>query len=293
MQKQILANKRRTVYIIIVFTLIISLFGVLIAALANNWLIVLVFAIIAIAYAIFQYYFSASFSTFISGARPIAASDQPKLYHLVNNVANLAKVPVPKIYLIDDPAPNAFATGRDPNHSLIAVTTGLLKIMPDAELKAVLAHEISHIKNYDIRVSMITFGLTSIAGVFSDLGFRLIYFGSFNRNKNGEERSPIGVIALILAAIFAPFIAALAQMAVSREREFLADASSANLLNNPGPMISALKNLAEHSRPMKQQNTATEALFICSTLRKSIFSGLFSTHPPIEKRIDRLERLKK
>ena len=293
MQKQILANKRRTVHIIIAFTLIISLFGALISALSKNWSITLIFAIAALAYAIFQYYFSASFSTLVSGARPIAASDEPKLYHMVNNVANLAKVPVPKIYLIDDPAPNAFATGRDPNHSLVAVTTGLLKVMPDAELKAVLAHEISHIKNYDIRVSMIAFGLTSIAGVFSDLGFRLIYFGAWNRSKNGEERSPIGVVALILAAIAAPFVAALAQMAVSREREFLADVSAANLINTPDPMISALKNLADHSRPMQQQNTATEALFISSPLRKSIFSGLFSTHPPLEKRIERLERLKK
>jgi heat shock protein HtpX len=161
--------------------------------------------------------------------------------------------------------------------------------MPDAELKAVIGHEISHIKNYDIRISMLVYGLVSIIGIFSDLGFRLLYFGSFRRSGDSDERSPIGVIALVFATILAPIAASIAQMAVSREREYLADASSAKLLGSPDAMISALEKLAEHSRPMHQQNVATEALFITSPIRKSLFSSLFSTHPPLEKRIERLK----
>ena len=194
---------------------------------------------------------------------------------------------MPKVYIIDDPAPNAFATGRDPKHAIVAATTGLLDIMDDKELTAVMAHEMSHVKNYDIRVSMITFGLVCIIGFISDLGVRMLYFNG--RSNNDEERSPIGLIVVVITSIFAPIVAAVAQMAVSREREYLADVSAVHLTRYPEGMISALKKLDTHSRPMRRQNAATEAMYINNPLRKGFLGNLFSTHPPIEKRIERLE----
>ena len=191
---------------------------------------------------------------------------------------------MPKVHIIPDAAPNAFASGRDPQHALVAVTTGLLDIMDDKELTAVVAHEMSHVQNYDIRVSMITFGLVCVIGLVSDLGLRLVLF-----NDNDDEQSPVGLIIMVLVAILSPVAAALAQMAVSREREYLADASAVNLTRYPEGMISALKKLDTHGRPMRRQNTATEAMYINNPLRKGMVNNLFSTHPPIEKRIERLE----
>ena len=197
---------------------------------------------------------------------------------------------MPKVYLIDDPAPNAFATGRDPKHAVVAATTGLVDIMDKKELEAVMAHEMSHVKNYDIRVSMIVFGLTCVIGLVSDLAMRMMFFG--NRRRN-DEGSPVGYILIVVAAILSPIVAAIAQMAVSREREYLADASAVNITRYPEGMISALKKLQSQGRPMKNQNTASAQMYINNPLRKGFFDNLFSTHPPIEKRIERLENGKK
>jgi heat shock protein HtpX len=223
----------------------------------------------------------------MTGAKKIEKKDNPKLYNAVENLSQTAGLPMPGVYIIDDPAPNAFATGRDPKHAIVAATTGLLDIMDKNELEAVIGHEISHIKNYDIRVSMITFGLVCVVGFISDLGLRMLYL------SDDDDRSPVGVVVMVLVSIFAPLAASLAQLAVSREREYLADASSVNLTRYPEGMIAALKKLDEHSRPMRRQNAATEALYINNPLRKNSFSNLFSTHPPIEKRIERLENGKK
>lgn len=193
---------------------------------------------------------------------------------------------MPKVYIIEDPAPNAFATGRDPKHAIVAATTGLLDIMDNKELTAVMAHELSHVKNYDIRVSMITFGLVCIVGYISDLGIRMMFYAN---HGDDDDNSPIGLIALLVVSILAPITASIAQMAVSREREYLADVSAVKLTRYPEGMISALKKLATHSRPMKHQNSATEALFINNPLKKGFINNLFSTHPPLEKRIERLE----
>jgi heat shock protein HtpX len=197
---------------------------------------------------------------------------------------------MPKVYVIEDPAPNAFATGRDPEHAIVAATTGLMDIMNDKELTAVMAHEMSHVKNYDIRVSMIVFGLVCIVGMISDIAFRMMFYGDRRRSNEG---SPVGYLLVLFAAIFAPFCASIAQMAVSREREYLADASAVNITRYPEGMIAALKKLQSHSQPMKNQNSAMASLYINDPLRKGFFSNLFSTHPPIEKRIERLEHGKK
>lgn len=286
MYKQIAANKRNTVFIMLGFILLVTAIGAAIAYFLDDWWVTTWVLAIAAIYALVQYFLASSLAVAMTGAKEITKRDNPRLYNTVENLAITAGLPMPKVYIINDPAPNAFATGRDPEHAIVAATTGLLDIMDNKELTAVMAHEISHVKNYDIRVSMITFGLVCVVGFISDLGVRMMWLTS---HHDDEDSSPIGLIVIVLTSLLAPIIASIAQMAVSREREYLADASAAHLTRYPEGMISALKKLDTHARPMKQQNPATEALFINNPLRKNAVNNLFSTHPPIEKRIERLE----
>ena len=286
MYKQIAANKRNTILIMTGFVVVIAALGALFAYLFDDWWISAWVLIIAVIYAVAQYFLSASLAVAMTGAKEIHKKDHPRLYNTVENLTITAGLPMPKVYIINDPAPNAFATGRDPKHAIVAATTGLLDIMDNKELTAVMAHELSHVKNYDIRVSMITFGLVCVVGLIADLGTRMIFL---TRARDDEDNSPIGLIVMLLVSILAPVAASLAQFAVSREREYLADASAVQLTRYPEGMISALKKLDTHARPMKRQNPATEALYINNPLRKSAVNTLFSTHPPIEKRIERLE----
>ena len=286
MYKQIAANKRNTVLIMIGFVLFIAMVGAAFAYFLNDWWITVWVVTIALIYAIIQYFASASLAVAMTGAREIQKRDNPRLYNAVENLAITAGLPMPRVYIIDDPAPNAFATGRNPEHAVVAATTGLLDIMDNNELTAVMAHEMSHVKNYDIRVSMITFGLVCIIGFIADMGVRMMWFAS---SHDDEDRSPIGLIVILITSVLAPVAASVAQMAVSREREYLADASAVHLTRYPEGMISALKKLDTHAQPMKHQNPATEALFINNPLKKGVINNLFSTHPPIEKRIERLE----
>ncbi len=286
MYKQIAANKRNTVLIMIGFILLIAAIGGVFAYFFDNFSVALWVLIVAIIYAVVQYYLSASLAVAMTGAKEITKKDHPRLYNTVENLTISTGLPMPKVYIIEDAAPNAFATGRDPEHAVVAATTGLLDIMDNKELTAVMAHELSHVKNYDIRVSAITFGLVCIVGYISDLGIRMMFYAN---HGDDEDNSPIGLIAVIAVSILAPIAASVAQLAVSREREYLADASAAHITRYPEGMISALKKLDTHARPMKRQNAATEALFINNPLKKGFVNNLFSTHPPIEKRIERLE----
>lgn len=286
MYKQIAANKRNTVLIMIGFILLIAAVGGVFAYFFDDWWVTVYVVVVALIYAVIQYFASTSLAVAMTGAKQIQKKDNPRLYNTVENLAITAGLPMPKVYIIDDAAPNAFATGRDPEHAVVAATTGLLDIMDNKELTAVMAHELSHVKNYDIRVSMITFGLVCIVGFIADLGVRMMWL---TNNHDDDDNSPIGLIVVVLTSLLAPIVASVAQMAVSREREYLADASAAHLTRYPEGMISALKKLDTHSRPMRHQNPATEALFINNPLRKSAVNNLFSTHPPIEKRIERLE----
>ncbi len=286
MYKQIAANKRNTVLIMLFFVLIIAAVGWFIAYFMHDWMIAAWILVIAIVYAVIQYFASAQLAVMMTGAHQITKRENPRLYNTVENLSIATGLPMPKVYIIDDPAPNAFATGRDPQHAIVAATTGLLDIMDNKELSAVMAHEMSHVKNYDIRVSMITFGLVCIVGYITDLSVRMIWYTSRN---DSDDNSPVGVVVLFLVSLLAPFAASMAQLAISREREYLADASAAHITRYPEGMISALKKLDTHARPMHHQNPATEALFINNPLKKSSINHLFSTHPPIEKRIERLE----
>lgn len=286
MYKQIAENKRRTVVIIMGFVLMIGVIAGLFAWFYRDPWIAVWTIVVAIIYALIQYYFAGNIAMAMTGAKEIVKKDNPRLYNIVENLSITTGLPMPKVYIIDDKAPNAFATGRDPKHAAVAATTGLLDIMNDKELTAVMAHEMSHVKNYDIRVSMIVFGLVCVVGLISDFGFRFMYYGNRRRDNEG---SPVGYVLILIVAILAPIFAGIAQMAVSRQREFLADASAVNITRYPEGMIDALKKLQSHSQPMHSQNIATEAMYINNPLRKGFFSNLFSSHPPIEKRIERLE----
>ena len=290
MYKQIAENKRRTAIIIIAFVVMIGLIAVAFAAAYQDPWIAVWTIVIAMIYAAIQYFAAGSIATAMTGAREIVKKDNPRLYNIVENLSITTGLPMPKVYVIDDPAPNAFATGRDPQHAIVAATTGLMDIMNDKELTAGMAHEMSHVKNYDIRVSMIVFGLTCVVGLISDIAFRFMLYGDRRRNNEG---SPMGYILIVVAAVLSPILAALAQMAVSRQREYLADASAVNITRYPEGMIDALKKLQSHSAPMKSQNVAAASMYINDPLRKGFFNNLLSTHPPIEKRIERLENGKK
>lgn len=290
MYKQIAQNKRKTVLIILAFVAMIGAIAVAFAIYFKDTWIAVWTILVAIVYAVIQYFAAGSLATVMTGAREITKKDNPRFYNIVENLSITTGLPMPKVYIIDDSAPNAFATGRDPQHSIVAATTGLIDIMNDKELTAVMAHEMSHVKNYDIRVSMIVFGLVCVVGLISDLAFRMMFYG--NRRRN-DEGSPVGYLLILFVAVLSPIIAALAQMAVSREREYLADASAVNITRYPEGMIDALKKLQSHSQPMKNQNVAAASMYINDPLRKGFFNNLLSTHPPIEKRIERLEHGKK
>ena len=286
MYKQIAENKRRTVYIIVGFVILIGVIGGVFAYFYNDPWVAVWTTVAAIVYAVIQYYASASLAMAMTGAKEIQKKDNLRFYNIVENLSITTGLPMPKVYIVEDKAPNAFATGRDPQHAAVAATTGLLDILNDKELTAVMAHEMSHVKNYDIRVSMIVFGLVCVVGLISDLGFRMMFYGDRRRDNEG---SPVGYVLIIVVAVLAPLVAAVAQMAVSRQREYLADASAVNITRYPEGMIGALKKLQSHSQPMKSQNIAAEAMWINDPLKKGFLSNLMSSHPPIEKRIERLE----
>jgi heat shock protein HtpX len=243
-----------------------------------------VIAVVAI-YALIQYFIADKLSVAMTGARRIEKSDNPRFYRIVENLAITIGIPTPQVYIIDDPAPNAFATGRDPKHAIVAATSGLIDIMNDSELEAVMAHEMGHVQNYDIRVSMITFGLVSAIGLLTNLILRMFIFGDRDNNNS----NPIGMIAGIIVIILAPIIAAVIQLAVSRQLEYLADATSAMTTRNPDAMISALQKLQKQGKPMMRQSSSSAHLFFINPLKPGFMNKLFSTHPPIEDRIARLQ----
>lgn len=281
----IAANKRNTVLIMAVFIGVVAAVGWAFSAYYGNPMITPWVIGGALVYALIQYFAASKLAVAMTGAREIEKKDNPRLYRIVENLAITTGMPTPKIYMIDDPAPNAFATGRDPKHAIVAATTGIMDIMNDRELEAVMAHEMGHVRNYDIRVSMIAFGLASAIGILSDIALRMMFFGGDNRNNNSN---PIMLVIGIAVIILAPVAAALIQMAISRQREYLADATGAMTTRDSEGLASALEKLQQYSRPMQRQNTSTAHLFFANPLKAGTLSKLFSTHPPLEDRIARL-----
>lgn len=283
----IAANKRNTVLIMAVFVGIIAAIGYVASLYFGNTSITLWVIAGAAVYALIQYFAASKLAVAMTGAKEIEKKDNPRFYRIVENLAITTGMPMPKVYIIDDPAPNAFATGRDPKHAIVAATTGIMEIMDDSELEAVMAHEMGHVQNYDIRVSMIAFGLVSAIGFLSDLVLHMFFFGG---DRDNREVPPYFYIIGIVLVILAPIMAAIIQMAVSRQREYLADATGAMTTRHPEALASALGKLRDYGRPMKNQSTSTAHLFFSNPLKKGFFSGLFSTHPPLEERIARLRK---
>ncbi len=277
-------NKRNTVLIMAVFVIIIGIIGVFIGIVADSYSLSLIIFICAMLYAWLQYFIAGKLAMAMTGAQEIEKNDAPELWRVVENLAITSGMPMPKVYIINDPAPNAFATGRDPKHAIVGATTGLLEIMDKRELEAVMAHEMSHVRNYDIRVSMIAFGLVSAIGLFADLALRMMFYS----DDRDREVSPIVYALGLVVVILAPILATITQLAVSRQREYLADASGVLLTRDTEGLASALEKLRQFGRPMQKQSSSTANLFMNNPLKPGFFSKLFSTHPPLEDRITRL-----
>ena len=287
MYSAIAKNKRNTVFIMILFFVIIAGLGWLANAVygSGGYGILIATVVITALYVIIQYYAAGRQAISMSGGiRVNSQADHPRLWRIVENLSITTGTPMPEVYIINDPAPNAFATGRDPKHAIVAATTGLLDIMDDSELEGVMAHEIGHVRNYDIRVSMVVFGLVVAIGFISDMFLRMAFFGR-NNNSNGN---PIVMVFGLVAMIVAPLIATVVQLAISRQREYLADATSALTTRHPDALASALAKLGQYGRPMQKQNSSMAHLWISDPLKKGAMGKLFATHPPIEERIERL-----
>jgi heat shock protein HtpX len=287
MYNAIAANKRNTVIIMAVFIGLIGAVGWAVSYVNGDRSIGYWVIGVAAIYALIQYFVASKLALAINGAQEIEKKDNPRLYRIVENLTIATGMPMPKVYIIDDPAPNAFATGRDPKHAVVAATSGILDVMNDRELEAVMAHEISHVRNYDIRVSMIAFGLVSAIALLSDIALRMMFFGGDRRDSNSN---PIVLVVGVVLIILAPIIAAMIQMAVSRQREYLADASGVMATRDSEGLASALEKLQQYGKPLKHQNSASAHLFFSNPLKPSAFSKLFSTHPSLEERIARLRK---
>lgn len=297
--REIASNKRKTAILIASFLIIIIALGYIFNVALNNPSILVFAVLFSIISALLSYYFSDKITLAISQAKPVDRQSNQELYRIVENLAITAGLPTPNIYIIEDQAMNAFATGRDPNHAVICVTSGLLNNMNKEELQGVIAHEMSHVGNYDIRLSTIIVVLAGIITLLGDWFLRFTFFGGARRN-NDNEGGQIQIVFLILGiafAILAPIVATIIQLSISRKREYLADASGALLTRYPEGLASALEKIEQNQMPLAEANKATAHLYISNPLKTrsgkttGIFSGLFDTHPPIEDRIKKLREM--
>lgn len=296
MYSAIAKNKRNTVVILFFFLVLIGGLGLVanyFYAPPGNYSIAIAVVVGAVLYAWFQYFMATRQALSMAGAIEIQKRDDPRLYRVIENLSIATGTPMPKVYIVNDPAPNAFATGRDPEHAVVAATTGLLELMDDAELEGVMAHELGHVRNYDIRVSMVVYGLVVAVGLISDILLRIAFFGG-GRNRSSNSNNGAGMILLavgLVAAVVAPIVASLVQLAVSRQREYLADATGALTTRHPDALASALEKLEAYGQPLRKQNSSMAHLWIADPLKKGAFERLFSTHPPIADRVARLEKM--
>lgn len=286
------SNIRKTWLLMTVFLVFVIAIGYGVSYYLENPVILYVAVIFAIVMNIGSYWFSDKLVIKMTGAKPVTRESHTELWNIVENLSITAGLPMPRVYVVNDPAPNAFATGRDPEHAVVAATTGILEILDRNELEGVMAHELAHVGNRDMLVSTVAVVLAGFIAILADLFMRSMMFGGGNRD-NGRA----GVFFLILGIvgiILAPIAAQMIQMAISRKREYLADASGALLTRYPEGLASALEKIHAYNRPMKRANNATAHLFIADpfggdkrTLTQKV-SGLFQTHPPAAERIKRL-----
>jgi len=284
MYSSISQNKRNTVIIFSLFIAIISGIGLYFSYVYNDLTIFIFTLIFAIFYALFQYKISTAITLKMNGAEPISKKDAPEFYSIVESLSITAGLPMPKLYIINDSSMNAFAAGTNPENSVICVTTGLLENMDKVEIEGVMAHEISHIKNYDIRVSMAAVALTAVIGMLSDIVLRFIFLN----DDDDDSKNPITLILGLFFVLISPLLATITRLAISRQREFLADATAVSLTRYPDGLISALEKL-KNNKPLKRQNSTMASLFISNPMKQGFFQRLFSTHPPLDDRINRLK----
>ncbi len=301
---QIGANRRNSVLLALAVIVLLGLLGLLIgwavtgdprAALPSTGIAI----VVGLLASLFSYFLGDSLVLATSGAKEVTAQDQPQLMNVVQEMAIAANVPMPKVYLINDTAPNAFATGRDPAHASVAITIGLLQKLDREELQGVMAHELSHVRNFDIRFSLMVGVLVGSIALLADFFLRFTFWGGGSRGSSRDRNSGGGglqVIVFVLAivlAILAPIMARLVQMAVSRQREYLADASGVELTRNPAGLERALAKIALDPEPLEVANRATQHLYFENPVKgvSGRKSNLFSTHPPVLDRINRLRQL--
>ena len=292
LKEQIRANRWRTLWLLVLFAAVVGVIGAVVYFVFDPSLLILV-AIGAFVYAIFSWFAAGRVVASVTGAKPADKAQYPRLYHVLETVCIAAGLDtVPPVYVIDDPAPNAFAAGRDPEHAYVAVTTGLLQLMSERELEAVLAHEISHVRNRDVRLMTLVAVLVGVIALASDFLLRMALWGG-GRRSGGI----VGLVALIIgiaALVIAPIAGFLIQLAVSRRREYLADASAAEITGDAEGMALALRKLQEDTQQTRHAPRAVAHMFIESPLNQSsglgsLFKGAFETHPPLDARIAALE----
>ena len=297
MYNQIALNKRKTFILIAIFIALILVIGYAVSLISNGdpYLYLILALIFALGSALTGYYSGDKMALWSAGAVPIQKEQNPYVYRMVENLCIASGLPLPKVYLIPDPALNAFATGRDPNHSSLALTTGIIEKLENEELEGVIAHELSHIKNYDIRIMTIVVALAGTIVILSNFFLRANFFGG-RRNNDNRNSGPIGMALFILGLVLillSPIIAQLIQLAISRRREFLADASGALLTRYPAGLASALQKISAYKQPMMNASNGTAHLFIANPFGSSgkKLAALFSTHPPIEERVKALNEM--
>ncbi len=287
LRSQITENKRKTVVLLAVFLVILGGMSYFLGLFTENWSITLGALIGSLAYAAFSYFGAAKTAMTITRAKEITRGDNPTLWNVVDNIVISQGMPMPKVYVLPDSGLNAFATGRGPNDAHVAITQGLLDKLDKAELEGVMAHEISHVKNYDIRVSTVVFGLVLAISLLADIFIRMTFFSRGDRDRSGLL-SLLGFVGAFLA----PLIATVVQASISRQREYLADATGAEMTRFPDGLIRALRKLESGSNSVRGTSSANSHLFIASPLSVKGLTKLMSTHPPIPDRIQRLEEMK-
>ncbi|HQF56921.1 MAG TPA: M48 family metallopeptidase [Candidatus Magasanikbacteria bacterium] len=295
MYNQIDSNKRKTTLLITIFLVfIIGLGWFLGIYMGYGYEITILAVIISFIMTLVSFYSGDKVALASTGAKAIKKEDNPYVYRMVENLAITAGIPMPKIHIIDSPAMNAFATGRDPEHASIALTTGLINNLENQELEGVIAHEMSHIKNYDIRVMMIVIVLVGSVSILSNMFFRARSFGFSGKKDSNNNGGLIGTIIMIIGVallVLSPLVAQLIQLAISRKREYLADASGALLTRYPEGLASALEKISQSKISLKTASAATAHLFISNPFKNQSFLTFFSTHPPIEDRIKKLREI--
>ncbi|MFS8535937.1 MAG: zinc metalloprotease HtpX [Limnochordales bacterium] len=296
---QIESNKRKTVLLVGLFLLFFAAVGAAFGVVTAEDPVtgIVIASVIGVAYVLVMTRAGTQVVMAMNRAREIKSEDEnPFLWNTVEALSIAARVPMPKVYIIDDPSPNAFAAGMSPQNAAVAVTTGLLDRLNRHEIEGVLAHEVAHIQNYDVRLATTAVALVAVVGILSDLGMRLLWHGGGSRRRRSNRESQGQAIVYLVALVFlllSPLIAVFLQLAISRNREYLADASGAELCRNPGALASALRKIAAAPEPVQAASRACAALYISDPTKKRArsWASWWSTHPPVEERIRRLEQM--